>query len=188
MPNVYDFDKTVAYRDGEVTFFLFCLRRHFFRLLRFLPRMGLETFRYEAKTRRGITPKGELYHYLRGLPDWREEADLFWQSKADVMLKPWYLAQLRPDDIIISSSPEFLLRPLCDRLGVRVVGTLVDTRAGRVEGLSCFGEEKVRRLREAFGEVEIEEFYSDSLSDWHLAGLARRAWLVTGDGRIPWPE
>jgi len=187
MPNVYDFDHTVAYFDSGSQFILFCLRRHFFRMAGHMPRVLRELLRFRHGAKRGKTVKGEYYLFLRRLPGWREEARLFWEAKADQMLKPWYLAQMRPDDVIISCSPDFLLQPLCDKLGVRLLATRVDQRTGRLEGFSCYGAEKVRRLREAFGDIEIGEFYSDSLSDTPLAKLAQKAFFVRGDERMDWP-
>jgi len=187
MPNVYDFDKTVVYPDSGAEFFRFCLRRHP-ALLRYLPRLVLELLRFAVRHGRAAPFQAEYYHYLRGLPDWREEVRLFWEAKAGAMLKPWYLAQLRPDDIIVSCSAEFFLRPLCEQLGVRVVGSRVNPETGRLEGFSCYGAEKARRLREAFEGLEIGDFYSDSLSDAPLAVLARRAFLVKGDTVTPWPS
>jgi len=186
MPNVYDFDKTIVYPDSGFEFFRFCLRRHP-ALLRYLPLLIFGLFRFVARHGRKEPFRAEYYHYLRGLPDWREEVRLFWETQADTLLKPWYLAQLRPDDIIVSCSAEFFLRPLCEQLGVRVVGTIVDTDTGRLESDSCYGPEKLRRLQEAFPGLEMGEFYSDSLSDAPLAALARKAFLVKGDTIAAWP-
>ena len=44
----------------------------------------------------------------------------------------------------------------------------------------------MRRLHEAYPEVQIAEFYSDSRSDSPLAELAERAYLVHGQERTPW--
>jgi len=186
MPNVYDFDKTIVYPDSGAAFFQFCLRRHP-GLLRYLPLSIAALLRFVVKHRRSAPFKAEYYRYLRGLPDLHGEVRLFWQTKADELLKPWYLKQMRPDDIIVSCSAEFFLRPLCEQLGVRLVATHVDTETGRLEGFSCYGAEKARRLQEDFGDVEIDEFYSDSLTDAPLAAMAKRAYLVKGDERKPWP-
>ena len=187
MPNVYDFDKTVVYPDSGAAFFGFCLRRRP-GLLRYLPLSIAALLYFVVKHKRPAPFKAEYYHYLRGLPDVREEVRLFWDTQAGKLLKPWYLAQLRPDDIIVSCSAEFFLRPLCDRLGVRLVCTRVNTDTGRLEGYSCYGGEKLRRLREEFVGVEIGEFYSDSLTDAPLAEQARQAFLVKGDELQPWPK
>jgi len=187
MPNVYDWDETVVYPNSGVEFVNFCMRRHR-RLRRYLPHIAGQVLAHAVKSRSGKPFKAEFYTFMRDLPDWEEEVRLFWRLKADEMLRPWYLAQKRPDDIIVSDSAEFLLRPLCEQLGVRLLATPVNPVTGLLEGPNCFGPEKLRRLREAFGPVEIEEFYSDSLRDAPLAGAARRAFLVTKDERAMWPE
>jgi len=188
MPNVYDFDKTVFYTDSGFTFFFFCFRRHFFRLLRHLPRLVLELLRFALNRKRGKPVKGEFYLFLRSLPNWQEEVCLFWEAKAETLLKPWYLAQKRPDDIIISCTADFLLRPLCEQLNVRLIGTQVNLNTFHLEGVSCYGTEKVHRLRAEYGNIAIAEFYSDSLCDTPLAELAQQAWLVKDDERLPWPK
>ena len=187
MPNVYDFDKTIVYPDGGSKFISACFRRHFAMMLGHTPHILRSATRFVANAKRGEPVRGDYYHFLPDLPDWREEVRLFWQAKADTLLKPWYLAQKKPDDIIISCSPDFLLQPLCDQLGVRLVATRIDSETGHLNGFSCYGEEKVRRLREAFGDVEIDDFYSDALADAPLARLAKRAFLVKGDKRDAWP-
>jgi len=186
-PNVYDFDRTVVYFDSGSQFILFCLQRHFFRMARHMPRIFAALWRFRRGTVRGEAVKGEYYRFLPSLPDWREDVRLFWEEKEESQIKSWYLARLRPDDIIISCSPDFLLQPLCDGLGVRLIATRVDLKTGRLDGFSCYGEEKVRRLQQAYGQIEIGEFYSDSLADAPLAKLARKAFLVKGDERKPWP-
>ena len=44
----------------------------------------------------------------------------------------------------------------------------------------------LRRLHEAYPDVQIAEFYSDSRSDSPLAELAEHAYLVHGQERTPW--
>jgi len=187
MPNVYDWDETVVYPNSGVTFVAFCMWRHN-ELLHYLPHIAGQLLAHAVKSRSGKPFRAELYTFMRDIPDWREEVRLFWELKADDMLRPWYLAQKRPDDIIVSDSAEFLLAPMCEQLGVRMLATPVDPLTGLLTGPDCYGPEKLRRLRAAFGPVEIEEFYSDSLRDAPLAGAAKRAFLVTKDERAPWPK
>ena len=89
--------------------------------------------------------------------------------------------------MVISASPEFLIRPACAALGIeRVLGSPVDKRTGRFSGPNCHGAEKVKRFRAAFPGGEIDEFFSDSYSDQPLADLAKRAFLVRGNALLPW--
>ncbi len=44
----------------------------------------------------------------------------------------------KEDDVIISASPEFLLRPICNRLGIRhLIASRVDARSGAYDGQNC---------------------------------------------------
>lgn len=92
------------------------------------------------------------------------------------------------DDLIVSASPDFLLRPICEELGVSLIATPMNPYTGKIHGLNCHDEEKVRRFRLEVPEGHIENFYSDSLSDSPLAKLADRAWLVKKGKLSPWPE
>jgi phosphoserine phosphatase len=82
-----------------------------------------------------------------------------------------------------------MIRRFCAKLGiVHVLASQVDPKTGRYTGLNCHGEEKVRRLKEVEKNADIEEFYSDSISDAPLAALAEKAYLVKGDQRRVWPQ
>ena len=163
---------------------MLCFRRHPLRMLRILrvvPVLPGYFLHRVSKTRM----KEKLYGFLRGIPDIDAEVSAFWDANFHRIHK-WYLAQARPDDIVISASPEFLISVPAERLGVRLLASRVDKHTGETEGENCHGEEKVRRLREAYPEVEIAEFYSDSQSDAPLARLAEKAFLVKGQDLLPW--
>lgn len=184
--NVYDFDKTVYDGDSSVDFTLFCLRRRPACLLS-LPRMALAAARYACRAIDKTRMKEGLFSYVRRAQVDDGLLDEFWASHID-RIKPFYLAQKRADDLVISASPEFLLRPACERLGIREpIGSRVSQATGRFDGKNCRGEEKTRRLDELFPDARIEEFYSDSLSDAPLAARAQRAWLVDGSRLEHWP-
>ena len=129
--------------------------------------------------------KERMYGFLRRVPDVDTELEAFWAKNFD-RVNAWYLAQQRPDDIIISASPEFLVRIPAQKLGVRLLASRVDKHTGMTDGENCHGAEKVRRLHETYPDVEIAEFYSDSRSDSPLAELAEHAYLVHGQERTPW--
>ena len=112
--------------------------------------------------------------------------EAFWETHIR-KIKPFYPAQQREDDVIISASPLFLLQPACDRLGIRcLMASNVDPHTGVYDGINCHGEEKVRRFREKYGNCEIDEFYSDSYSDTPLAKVAKKAFIVKGDTLTEW--
>lgn len=181
--NVYDFDKTVYYGDSTRDFYFFCLKRHL-NILFYLPYQAFWAVPFALKIIRKTVFKEKFYVFFRGIKDIDSEVAEFWKNN-EKYLKKWYLEQKKESDIIISASPEFLLRPVCEKLGVRVLASRVDRFTGKYDGENCYGEEKVKRFNdEAKG--EIDKFYSDSYSDSPLARLAKKAFIVKGDTVLPW--
>ena len=185
--NVYDFDKTIYYPDSSYHFFLYCLKRYPSAVLPVLPGSLRLLIQYR-RGRIGAKPlKEQLFSFLSKCPDTDAAVREFWTSH-DRFLRNWYLGKKREDDLIISASPEFLLAPIAARLGVRLIATRMDPTSGRICGENCHDTEKLRRFRELYPDAEIEEFYSDSLSDRPLAETAKRAYVVSKHTLRPWPE
>lgn len=181
--NVYDFDKTIFRGDSTARFYRFCLRRTP-RMLKRLPRLAFEALLVLPRDKTRF--KQSMFGFLRDLDDPERAVTEFWQQNRR-RIKPFYLEKRRADDIIISASPEFLLRPILTELGVtRLLASPVDIHTGLYSGENCHGREKVRRLRQAYGNVEIDEFYSDSHADDPLAEIAKSAFCVKGDRILPW--
>lgn len=183
--NVYDFDKTLLPYDSTEAFFLWCLRRYPRAGLRgaaALPLLPLQAVGARSKTE----VKEALYRFLPALPDARAEAETFWAARlSDV--RPWYLQRRRPDDVVISASPEFLLRPAAEALGFCLIASRVDPNTGRACGRNNDGAEKVRRFRLEYPDAAVAEFYSDSRHDAPMARLAQRAFLIRHGEPRPWP-
>ena len=183
--NIYDFDGTLYAGDSTVDFLLFSLRKHP-GLLRFLPLQSIAFFKYYVLKATDKTAMKEQFYRVFSGYDPEALLEEFWDTHQHKIF-PWYAGQQEPEDIIISASPEFLLKPICARLGIRhLIASRVDSRTGRYQGKNCHGAEKVRRLRETYPDVEIAAFYSDSRSDSPLAELAEHAYLVHGQERTPW--
>ncbi|MBR0208278.1 MAG: haloacid dehalogenase-like hydrolase [Oscillospiraceae bacterium] len=175
--NVYDFDKTIFYPDSSYTFFLYCLKKHPGAVLRFSPGILAASLRYAFGRIGAKALKEKLFAYLRCLSDPEKLVEEFWDEHF-ALIGEWYLRQRKPDDLIITASPEFLVGEAGRRLGAEVIGTRMDIRSGRIEGENCHDAEKVLRFRALYPEETIEAFYSDSLSDTPLAEIAERAFLV----------
>ena len=186
--NVYDFDQTIFYPDSSVCFVMYCIRKHPKAFLHQI----LGTAARGAGKLAGMTStkrlKEKMFSFVSRLPDVDAEIAAFWQEYWK-NIQPWYLAKKREDDLIISASPDFLVRPAAEMLGVRLIATSMDKQTGKIEGANCRGEEKVRRFGAEFPGETVDEFYSDSLSDTPMARQAKRAFIVGRAGRLnPWPE
>lgn len=184
--NVYDFDKTIYDGDSTRDFILYAYLRKP-SLLKQCPKQLWAFVKWRLLKRSTKTQfKEVLFSLFAEIEDMDRYISDFWK-KHEGNLKAFYLAQKREDDLIISASPEFLLKPICDKLSVELIGSRVDKYSGIYTGENCFGEEKVTRFDEAGYQREaIEAFYSDSYSDTPLAELAKEAFLVKGEVCYPW--
>lgn len=185
--NVYDFDGTIYDGDSTVDFYLYCLRRR--------PRIAVYAFRQALGILRHATGridttrmKEEFFSFLSALDNSEKLAVSFWEARQG-RIKSWYLGQKRESDVVISASPEFLLRPICAILGIEPpIATRMDPGSGRIRGRNCKGAEKPLRFSERFPGENIQQFFSDSLSDAPLAGMAEEAFLVKKNDLLCWPE
>ena len=182
--NVYDFDDTIYDGDSTLDFFRFC-HKNYKKTYLALPRavfgFGLFTLRIISKS----AFKQHFFSFLKYVPDIDTAVSSFW-DKNGCKIRSWYLEQKKNCDVIISASPEFLLSPICQKLGVKLIASRVDKYTGVFTGENCYGMEKVRRL-EAEGIItRIDEFYSDSLSDKPLVGLAKNAYFIKGGKITVW--
>ena len=183
--NVYDFDGTIYKGDSSVDFYLYCLRKYP-RILTCLPRQVKGVFLRVVGRCDTARMKELFFSFLVHLENPESCVRAFWQTGIGYV-QHWYFAQKAPTDVIISASPEFLLRPLCEQLQIgTLIATRMDARNGKIIGKNCKGDEKVRRFSEYFPNAAIERFYSDSLSDAPLAELAAQAFIVKNENPRPW--
>ena len=184
--NIYDFDGTIYEGDSSVDFFKYCLKRNP-RCAKILPAFGMSVLLYLLKRRSKEEMKSAYFRFVTCFEDIHGVVTDFWVQH-EGKLKDFYLRQKCADDLIISASPDFLLQPICDRLGVSLIASRVDPTGGVFQGKNCHGEEKVRRFYKVYPDGEINDFYSDSYSDDPLARISKRAILVKGERLLPWQK
>jgi phosphatidylglycerophosphatase C len=184
--NVFDFDKTIYDGDCSFDFYFYNLKRSWLILVLLPAQLGAGLF-YKLKLIDKTAMKQVFYAYFGFVPDIDERLQDFWEIN-EAKIKPFYRAIRKDDDIIISASPEFMLEPICRKLNVRLIASLVDKKNGAYTGKNCFGQEKVKRFRSAYPQADINTFYSDSLSDEPMAMIAKKAVLVEGEVLKDWPR
>ena len=182
--NIYDFDGTIYDGDSTVDFFLFALKRtpH---LIKFVPKQAKGFLLYAIKQIDKTVLKEHFFSFLTGI-DAGELLDDFWKQNQHKIYK-WYLDQQQIDDMIISASPDFLLRPICHKLNIQhLIASRVDICSGKIDGKNCRGKEKVLRLATEYHVTHIDNFYSDSYADLPLAKIADNAFLIVNGNITKW--
>ena len=186
--NVYDFDGTIFSGDCSIGFCLWCMNRHPKLWFTFFPK----AIRNLILSKRGKMPEylmqRKFFGYLTLIDDFDEQIKRYW-DKNEKKIASWYLAQKRPDDLIISASPTCIIEPIAKRLGVSFMATEYDREFGVFVNNMMYAKEKAKYIYD-HGFPVIENFYSDSLADTPLALCAEKAHLVTNKATtvIDWPE
>ena len=176
--NVYDFDKTIYKKDSSVQFYLYVIRKKPFIFFKCFGQQIVATVKYYLKFITKEQWKEQYFCFVKYI-NTEEMVDAFAEEELK-NIHQWYLKKRKDNDVIITASPEFLIKAFMRRLGgMDVIGSVVDTHTGKFCGLNCYGEEKLRRLMTKYGtDVKIAEFYSDSYSDLTLAQIAEKPFLV----------
>lgn len=183
--NVYDFDETI-YEGDSTRDFVFYLVKKYPKCLLKLPKIGIKGISYVLKNISKTEFKENVYSMFSYIPNIDTEVETFVDTHMHC-IKRWYIEQQKDDDVIISASPEFLLKPFMDKLGIKnLIASKVNQVTGTYDGLNCYGEEKVVRFDAQFDRKCIDNFYSDSYSDDPMAKLAKQAFLVKGNQLEKW--
>lgn len=183
--NVYDFDKTIYDGDSTIDFYLYCLRKKpkiIFCIFKQLQGVVLKKIK-KIDTK---TMKEYFFIFLLKLDNTEDLINSFWETH-ERKIKKWYLKKKKETDLVISASPNFLIKPICKRLKIRdSIATEMDIKTGKIKGKNCKGEEKVKRFYKKYPQGKILEFYSDSYSDTPLKEISKKSYLVKKDNLYPW--
>lgn len=182
--NAYDFDETIYDGESSVQFILAYLKNDP-KIVSFLPAVVKVMHKYN---RGQITLEDFSTKYAAQLKEYFRDNDVdlmslvndFW-DKHEKNIKPFYKNIQREDDIIITASPDFMMREICDRLGIKnLVASHFDIKTGDIRR-ACFREGKIDCLREDFPDAVIDDFYTDSMNDSFLFPFAKRVFMVKGN-------
>lgn len=186
--NVYDFDGTIFPGDCSISFCFWCMNRHPRLWFTFFPKaLKNLILRKQGKIAEYLMQR-QFFSYLTLIDDFEEQIERYWDTN-EKKIAAWYLAQKRPDDLIISASPDCIIEPIAKRLGVNFMATEYDREYGVYLNNLMYAKEKARYIMD-HGFPLIENFYSDSLADTPLALCAVKAHLVTNGAStvVDWPD
>lgn len=180
MINAYDFDKTIYDGDSSVDFYFYCLK-HKKSIILDMPYQLIGVVSYKLKLIDKTRMKEHIFCFLKRIKDVDNTVTSFWKEKKKNM-KKWYLDQKKESDVIISASPEFLLKPLEKEYNFHVIASIVDKNTGKFLSKNCHDYEKIKRYEEQYKNKKIKNFYSDSIkADYPMFHYAENAYLVNKD-------
>jgi phosphatidylglycerophosphatase C len=192
----FDFDGTLTCEDSFMAFLAW--RAGAGAYLAGLAALAPAAARYLVDRDRGRIKAAAARRFLAGLPRaaLEAEAQRFATERGRALLRPDALRAWRRWQgdgarlVIVTASPELIVAPIARALGAhRLLGTRLaldaqDRVTGAFEGANCRGVEKVRRLREAFGDdVALEAAYGDTDGDREMLTLAEEKGFKVFNGK-----
>ncbi len=175
--NIYDFDGTIHRGDSSIAFYRYCLLRRP-QIIILWPIQLIGVFLYIIKIIDLTRMKTYLYSYFR-LIDTEMMVKHFWEQDLPRNIYPWFKEYHQDDDILISASPEFFLKPACEKLGIKtLIASKVDPKTGKTLGKNCTGKEKKQRFLEMFPDTIPERSFYDKPKDLYVSNLAKHRYLI----------
>lgn len=176
----YDFDKTIYDGDSSTDFFIYMVFTRPYLLL-FAPWFLVVLALYGLRLISKKTCKEYLFFFVPWHSNIDKIVDKFWAKHAN-KLKGWYCIQKREDDVIVSASLGFIIKPVMQLLGIKNwIATNYNIKSGKIYGKNCYGEAKVEEFERLFKSQKLDAFYSDSLSDLPMMRISKTAFLVSKD-------
>ncbi len=182
---IFDFDGTISRADSFADFLYvtFGPVKFFWGLLQLCVPLTLYVLKIHVN---GKTKAIVLRHFFGGYEQARfaELCARYARESLPRLLKQsaldrlaWHQAQGH-EVIVVSASPEDYLRTWCERQGIQLLGTQLEIKDGKLSGnlasLNCYGDEKVRRLKEKYDLSQFDYIYAygDSKGDLALKSIA----------------
>ena len=180
---VFDFDNTIYKGESALDFFLYYLKKYPFQVVKYVPEFTKGVIKYK---RGKLSIDEALASYssifkeccasFENIP---EEIERFCK-KNEHKIKPFYLEMRRPDDVILSASPEIVLNVFLNKIGVKnVIGSKLDIETGEVHSI-CYRDNKIGRFKEQYPDTVIDEFYTDSFNDKPFMDISENVYFVKG--------
>lgn len=185
--NLYDFDKTIYDGDSSKDFILFCFKKNKY-LFKNIFKFSLNFIKYLIKKITITEFKESVFSFLKDIKDIDQLVSEFWVIH-EKNIKKFYLEQKTDKDIIISASPEFLLKPIAKKLKVNdLIASDVDKYTGKFKRPNSRGNEKVKLLYQKYPKAIVEVMYSDSMHDKPLLDIAKKSYVVIGNKIIDYQD
>lgn len=178
---VFDFDKTLTYKDTLLGFFLCCSKNDYYLpiklviliLIMFSNKLKLITNSEFKKISVRLMLKGKTKEFISTCS--------IEYSRRIKLNRVYYNTLVKYDQpFVITASFIDYICPLL--IGTKVIGSELEYHNGRINGVrtNCYGKIKRKELKKV-GITHIDELFTDSLSDLPLARISHVINLVKGD-------
>ncbi len=179
--NLYDFDGTIYKGHSSIDFYLFALAKYPI-LLKYAPDNLIDLYKIKKHIINLQYSTKNYCDFLKYIDDIDALVAEFWKKNKH-KIKDWYKEAHDETDVIITASPEFLVRPICEELGIKnLIASKIDKHTGEVDGKFCFNGEKINLFNRYYPGANVDSCYTDNvIHDAPLLSLAKNKYRVKGN-------
>lgn len=178
---VFDFDNTLYDGESAIDFVLYLIKGNK-KILLWLPKIGIGLLKYKLCLVGKNAIEDQLNAFLKFVAndgrDLKTVVAEFW-AKNEKNLKPDLLKLVSKEDAIITGSPSFLIEGIKDKLGTSKLDCSDFDMVNYHINFLNYGENKVKKYRELYGDKQIDVFYTDSYNDQPMMDISNEVYLVT---------
>lgn len=181
--DLYDFDGTIYDGDSGIDIILFAMKRY----PKIIPGIIVSVIKYILKLCTKEEFKSNVFSFVKYISNLDEFVSEFWEKNHHKIKDFWNDKKSHKNDIIISASGEFWLKPIALEYKVKdLIATQIDEKTGEVTEANCHGKEKVRLFYEKYPKGIVNKMYTDSVNDLPLIEEAKEGILVKKNKLIPY--
>lgn len=178
--NVFDFDNTIYRGESAVDLAIFMIKSNK-KVILWMPKILWSLFRYKlclvSRDKMQDSVNAFMSNILRDKNEVRRLTRDFWKKNIHKLDRS-ITKRIGKDDVIITAGPDFLLDEVKKYLGTEnIICSQTDLDRKCVVYLN-FGENKLKKFKERYGDKSIDSFYTDSFNDKALMSISQKVFIV----------
>lgn len=177
----FDFDNTIYKGESSFDFAVFVIKKNK-KLLKYLPGVLKILISYKVCKLNVDEFQKALDKYTKVFLENKEDIQKLTKEFWMMHEKNLYLNMLEKikfNDVIITTSPDFLMEGIKKRLKTKhILCTKTDLKKGKIIYLN-FHENKVKSFKKAYPKKKVKTFYTDSYNDKPLMDFSENVYLVS---------
>lgn len=177
---VFDFDNTIYRGESSVDLALFMIKNNK-KILLYLPSIFVNMIKYKLCLVKKEKLIKKINNYMSAMIFDRKEllelVERFWSKKIHKLDRKM-LKRINRDDVIITAGPDFLIHGIKKLLNTNnIISSEIDEVKNKMKYFN-FGDNKVKRYKELYGDKRISCLFTDSYNDRALMDISDKVFIV----------
>ena len=177
---VFDFDNTIYRGESSFDLVVFMIKNNK-KILLYLPSIFINMIKYKMCMVEKAQLLKKINDFMKVIIMNENEVNAlvkrFWKKKIHKLDRNM-LKRIKKDDVIITAGPDFLIHGIKKLINTdNIISSEIDYEKFEVKYFN-FGDNKVKRYKELYGNRRIDCLYTDSYNDKALMDISDKVYIV----------